>query len=87
MSIVQSISPPNSAFSSQKYCPGPCQQLHDAVFTGYRSRITAGMFTSFYDALLLAAREQFKPDRRRHAVVVLTDGMDSGRGDAFGEMA
>jgi Ca-activated chloride channel family protein len=50
-------------------------------------RITPGMFTKFYDALYLASREQFKPDKRRHAVVVLTDGIDSGRGYASGAMA
>ncbi|HEV2802202.1 MAG TPA: VWA domain-containing protein [Pyrinomonadaceae bacterium] len=45
-------------------------------------RVTPGMFTRFHDALYLAAREQFKDARRRHAVVVLTDGIDSGRGRA-----
>jgi VWFA-related protein len=44
-------------------------------------RITAGMFTRFNDALYLAAREQFKNPQRRHAVVVLSDGIDhSGPG-------
>jgi Ca-activated chloride channel family protein len=51
-------------------------------------RITPGMFTRFHDALYLAAREQFKDaPTRRHAVVVLTDGIDSGRGRASLEMA
>jgi Ca-activated chloride channel family protein len=50
-------------------------------------RVTPGMFTRFHDALYLAAREQFKDSRRRHAVVVLTDGIDSGRGHASLEMA
>jgi len=45
-------------------------------------RIAPGMFTRFNDALFLAAREQFKPGAKRHAVVVLTDGIDSGRGQA-----
>src|SRR5258708_4958898 len=45
------------------------------------------MFTKFYDALYLASKEQFKADKRRHAVVVLTDGIDSGRGYASGAMA
>jgi len=45
-------------------------------------RITAGVFTRFNDALLLAAKEQFKASRTRHAVIVLTDGIDSGRGYA-----
>ena len=50
-------------------------------------RITSGMFTRFHDALYLAAREGFKDPRRRHAVVVLTDGIDSGRGYATLEKA
>jgi VWFA-related protein len=50
-------------------------------------RVTPGMFTRFHDALYLAARELFKDARRRHAVVVLTDGIDSGRGHASLEMA
>jgi Ca-activated chloride channel homolog len=50
-------------------------------------RVTPGMFTRFHDALYLAAREQFKDARRRHAVVVLTDGIDSGRGHASLETA
>src|SRR5918912_1783371 len=44
------------------------------------SRITPGVFTRFNDALLLAAREQLKSARNRHAIIVLTDGIDSGRG-------
>lgn len=43
-------------------------------------RITTGMFTNFNDALWLTAREQFKAASRRHAAVVLSDGIDSGRG-------
>jgi VWFA-related protein len=43
-------------------------------------RITPGIFTRFNDALVLAAREQFRKDQRRHAVVVLSDGIDSNRG-------
>ncbi len=51
-------------------------------------RITPGVFTRFNDALYLAAREQFAKGRqRRRAVVVLTDGIDSGRGFASGESA
>jgi Ca-activated chloride channel family protein len=50
-------------------------------------RITPGMFTRFHDALYVSARELFKDSRRRHAVVVLTDGIDSGRGRASLEMA
>src|SRR2546423_11818068 len=44
-------------------------------------RINGGMFTRFNDALYLAAREQFTSPQRRHAVVVLSDGIDhSGPG-------
>ena len=45
-------------------------------------RLAPGVFTRFNDALYLAAREQFKSGQRRHAVVVLSDGIDSGRGHA-----
>ncbi len=45
-------------------------------------RVKPGVFTRFNDALLLAAKEQFKSSRTRHAVIVLTDGIDSGRGYA-----
>ncbi len=45
-------------------------------------RITPGVFTRFNDALYLAAREHFERGQRRHAVVVLSDGIDSGRGYA-----
>jgi VWFA-related protein len=51
-------------------------------------RVTGGMFTRFNDALYLAAREGFKDaPQRRHAVVVLTDGIDSGRGRVTLEMS
>jgi VWFA-related protein len=43
-------------------------------------RLRPGMFTRFNDALYLAAREQFKDPTRRRAAVVLSDGIDSGRG-------
>ncbi len=43
-------------------------------------RIVPGVFTLFNDALVLAAREQLARARGRHAVIVLTDGIDSGRG-------
>jgi Ca-activated chloride channel family protein len=44
-------------------------------------RVTGGTFTRFNDALYLAAREQFANAQRRHAVVVLSDGIDhSGPG-------
>jgi Ca-activated chloride channel family protein len=51
------------------------------------NRISAGMFTRFNDALLLAARDQFSNSRSRRAVIVLTDGIDSGRGAATFESA
>jgi VWFA-related protein len=57
-------------------------QLHRAL-----NRIQAGMFTRFNDALLLAARDQFVPSRSRRAVIVLTDGIDSGRGTTTFEAA
>ena len=43
-------------------------------------RVTPGVFTRFNDALALAAREQLAHTRGRHAIIVLTDGIDSGRG-------
>jgi len=57
-------------------------QLHRAL-----NRIQAGMFTRFNDALLLAAREQFVSAKSRRAVIVLTDGIDSGRGTTAFESA
>lgn len=50
-------------------------------------RIEAGMFTRFNDALFLAAHEQFGKTKSRRAVIVLTDGIDSGRGNATLESA
>lgn len=50
-------------------------------------RITPGVFTRFNDALYLAAREHFDTGARRRAVVVLSDGIDSGRGWASTEAA
>lgn len=50
-------------------------------------RIEPGMFTRFNDALLLAARDQFGTTKSRRAVIVLTDGIDSGRGNATLEAA
>lgn len=46
-------------------------------------RIEPGMFTRFHDAMLLAAREQSPRGNSRHAIIVLTDGIDSGRGTTF----
>lgn len=51
------------------------------------TRLTTGVFTRFNDALMLSAREQFRKDQRRHALVVLSDGIDSGRGAASTETA
>ena len=50
-------------------------------------RVTPGMFTRFNDALLLAAKDQLKGGRVRHAVIALTDGIDSERGYATLPMA
>jgi len=46
-------------------------------------RIAPGMFTRFHDAMLLASKEQAPRGNARHAIIVLTDGIDSGRGSTF----
>ncbi|HKE59428.1 MAG TPA: VWA domain-containing protein [Pyrinomonadaceae bacterium] len=46
-------------------------------------RIAPGMFTRFHDAVLLASRDQLPRGSARHAMIVLTDGIDSGRGSPF----
>ena len=46
-------------------------------------RVVPGMFTRFHDAVLLAARDQLPRGSARHAIIVLTDGIDSGRGISF----
>lgn len=46
-------------------------------------RIVPGMFTRFHDAMLLASRDQVARGNARHAIIVLTDGIDSGRGSSF----
>jgi VWFA-related protein len=46
-------------------------------------RIVPGMFTRFHDAVLLGARDQAPRPNARHAIIVLTDGIDSGRGISF----
>ena len=62
------------------------QLLQDWTASRYQfrralGRIEPGMFTRFNDALLLAAREQYGGvTQRRRALIVLTDGIDSGRG-------
>jgi VWFA-related protein len=53
-------------------------QLHRAL-----KRVAPGMFTRFHDAVLLASRDQLARPTARHAVIVLTDGIDSGRGSTF----
>ena len=57
-------------------------QFHRAL-----NRIEPGMFTRFNDALMLAARDQFAKGKSRRAVIVLSDGIDSGRGTATLEAA
>jgi VWFA-related protein len=44
------------------------------------NRIEPGMFTRFNDALYLAANEQYGKSQSRRAAIILTDGVDSGRG-------
>ena len=51
------------------------------------SRIEGGMFTRFNDALTLAATDQFTDTKSRRAIIVLSDGIDSGRGSNTLEMA
>jgi len=55
-------------------------QLHRAL-----TRIEGGMFTRFNDALVLAARDQFGTTQSRRAIIVLSDGVDSGRGTTSAE--
>jgi VWFA-related protein len=50
-------------------------------------RIVPGVFTRFNDALVLASKEQLQQARGRHAIIVLTDGLDSGRGQSTLEAA
>jgi len=52
------------------------------------NRIEAGMFTRFNDALYLAAHDQFgRGGQSRRAIIVLSDGIDSGRGATSAERA
>lgn len=46
-------------------------------------RITPGMFTRFHDAVVLASRDQKPRPNARHAVIVLTDGIDNSAGSNF----
>lgn len=58
-------------------------QLHRAL-----NRVEPGMFTRFNDALLLASRDQFAAAAKsRRALIILTDGIDSGRGTTTLETA
>lgn len=54
-----------------------------AQFRRALKRIVPGMFTRFHDAMLLASRDQSPRGNARHAIIVLTDGIDSGRGTTF----
>jgi Ca-activated chloride channel family protein len=51
------------------------------------NRLGTGMFTKFNDALYLAAKEQLSQVTGRKAVIVLTDGIDSGRGSTTSDRA
>ena len=52
------------------------------------NRIEPGMFTRFNDALMLCSRDQFGPvTKSRRALIVLSDGIDSGRGTSTLEAA
>lgn len=44
------------------------------------NRIQPGLFTRFNDALMLSAKQQFGSTSSRRAIIVLSDGIDSGRG-------
>ncbi|HWQ33870.1 MAG TPA: VWA domain-containing protein [Blastocatellia bacterium] len=51
------------------------------------NRLGTGMFTKFNDAMYLAAHEQLSRIRGRKAIIVFTDGVDSGRGSKSAEAA
>jgi VWFA-related protein len=51
------------------------------------NRLQSGMFTRFNEALWLAANEQLDKLKGRKAIIVLTDGIDSGFGRITGERA
>lgn len=68
------------------------QLLQDWTTSRYQlkralTRIEAGMFTRFNDALMLAATDQFTTTKSRRAIIVLSDGIDSGRGASTLEAA
>jgi VWFA-related protein len=46
-------------------------------------RIVPGMFTRFHDAVVLASKDQKPRPSARHAVIVLTDGIDNGGSTSF----
>ena len=46
-------------------------------------RIVPGRFTRFHDAVLLAAKDQKARSSARHAVIVLSDGIDNADGATF----
>lgn len=46
-------------------------------------RISPGMFTRFHDAVVLASRDQKPRANARHAIIVLSDGIDNGGGTNF----
>lgn len=46
-------------------------------------RIVPGMFTRFHDAVVLASKDQKARRDARHAIIVLTDGIDNGGGTSF----
>lgn len=47
------------------------------------NRVVPGMFTRFNDAVVLTSNEQFQGGSARRAIIILTDGIDSGRGTSF----
>lgn len=51
------------------------------------NRVVPGMFTRFNDAIMLAAHEQFQSTNTRRSIIILTDGIDSGRGGTFSAAA
>ena len=46
-------------------------------------RIVPGMFTRFHDAVVLASKDQKPRATARHAIIVLTDGIDNGGSTTF----
>ena len=51
------------------------------------NRVVPGMFTRFNDAVMLASHEQFQGTNTRRSIIILTDGIDSGRGGTFAAAA